>query len=137
MSLDVTLIRKRWISYDAGKTLEVNYETMYDSNITHNLTTMAEKAGIYEALWRPHRLSSDYNKDLDDEIEFEENCTMYAKDIIEELEEGLEDLKLRPAFFEKFNSDNGWGLYENFVPFVEKYLDACKQYPDSIVKVSR
>lgn len=38
---------------------------------------------------------------------------------------------------ETFNSDNGWGMYVNFVPFVEKYLNACKQYPDAKVEVWR
>ena len=37
MSLDVYLKRKKWISYDAGKTLTEENETIYDANITHNL----------------------------------------------------------------------------------------------------
>ena len=32
---------------------------------------------------------------------------------------------------------NGWGMYEHFVPFVEKYLEACKEYPDAVIEVSR
>jgi len=32
---------------------------------------------------------------------------------------------------------NGWGLYIHFVPFVEAYLGACINYPNSIIKVSR
>ena len=35
MSLDVYLTRKKWISYDAGKTLTEEDETVYDANITH------------------------------------------------------------------------------------------------------
>ena len=50
MSLDVYLIRKRWISYDEGKTNTEEEETVYDANITHNLGKMAGEAGIYEAL---------------------------------------------------------------------------------------
>ena len=51
MSLDVTLYRNYHVSYDEGKTLEPQRESLYSSNITHNLGKMANEAGIYEALW--------------------------------------------------------------------------------------
>ncbi len=140
MSLDVYLNRKRYLSYDAGKTLTEENETVYDANITHNLGKMADEAGIYEALWRPHRLKEGYNileSDHQAEWKFEEENKTTAKDIIPFLEKGLADLKSRPEHFEKFNSSNGWGTYEHFVPFVEKYLEACKEYPDAIIEVSR
>lgn len=120
MSLDVYLTRKKWISYDAGKTLTEEDETVYDANITHNLGKMAGEALIYEALWRPEEI--DKTK---------------ASEIVELLEKGLAALKARPEHFETFNSPNGWGMYEHFVPFVEKYLEACKEYPDAIIGVSR
>lgn len=140
MSLDVYLIRKKWTSYDAGETFTEENEEVYDANITHNLGEMADKAGIYEALWRPHRLKEGYNipeEDNDAEYKFEEANTTKAIDIIPYLEKGLADLKARPEYFETFNSPNGWGMYVNFVPFVEKYLNACKQYPDAKVGVWR
>jgi len=28
-------------------------------------------------------------------------------------------------------------MYEHFVPFVEKYLNACKEYPKSLIEISR
>lgn len=140
MSLDVYLKRKKWISYDAGKTLTEEDETVYNANITHNLGEMASEAGIYEALWRPHRLKEGYNiseEDHEAEWEFEDSQIVKASEIIELLEKGLADLKVRSEYFQKFNSPNGWGMYGNFVPFVEKYLKACKEYPDAIVEVSR
>lgn len=88
--------------------------SVFDSNITHNLGKMADKAGIYYALWRP-----------------EEKGWVYAKDIIKVLEKGLKKLKDKPKYFEKFNSPNGWGMYEHFVPFVEEVLEACKKYPNA------
>lgn len=94
--------------------------TVFDANITHNLGEMAEKAGIYYALWRP-----------------EEKGFKLAKDIILVLEKGLEKLKSKPSYYKKFNSDNGWGLYEHFVPFVEEVLNACKEFPDAEINVSR
>ena len=81
---------------------------------------MAREAGIYKALWRPEEIGK-----------------TKAGEIIELLEKGLADLKARPEHFEKFNSPNGWGTYDNFVTFVENYLEACKEYPDAIIEVSR
>lgn len=107
MSLDVYLTKR--------KETEV-----YWGNITHNLNTMAEKAGIYKELWRP------------DEIGITK-----AGQLIEPLEKGLKRLKKNPAKFKKYDSPNGWGLYEHFVPFVEKYLSACKENPTAKVSVSR
>lgn len=140
MSLDVYLSRKRWISYDEGKTHTEEKEEVYWANITHNLGEMASHAGIYEALWRPHRLKAEYaiaDGDNDAEWKFEESVTTKASDIIPILEKGLSDLKSRPEYFKQFDSPNGWGLYVHFVPFVEKYLEACKEFPGSIVEVSR
>ena len=120
MSLNVYLTRTKWVSYDEGKTQKKEEETVYDANITHNLNKMASEAGIYKALWRPEEIGREK-----------------ASDIIELLEIGLADLKARPEHFEEFNSPNGWGMYEHFVPFVEKYLNACKEYPECLIEVSR
>ena len=92
----------------------------YSGNITHNLSEMARKAGIYEALWRP-----------------EEIAATKAKDIISILETGLDRLKSRPQYFRKFDSPNGWGRYEHFVEFVAEYLAACKEHPEAEIEVSR
>lgn len=140
MNLDIYLYREKRTSYDKGKTYTDSLECVYDSNITHNLGLMAQKAGLYEALWRPYMLHKEWKDNfLDDEQEdmFEEGVTMYAKDIISKIEEGLKDLKRKPEYFEEFNSPNGWSKYEHFIPFVENYLNACKEYPEAIVKVSR
>lgn len=120
MSLDVYLTRSKWISYDEGKTYTEEIEEVYWANITHNLNIMAGEAGIYEALWLPEEIGK-----------------TNASEIVELLEKGLADLKARPEYFKKFNSPNGWGMYEHFVPFVEKYLEACKEYPYAIINVSR
>jgi hypothetical protein len=95
-------------------------ESLYEANITHNLITMAFEAGIYDALWQPKAIEK-----------------TKASDIVELLEKGLADLKARPEYFEKFNSSNGWGMYENFVPWVEEYLEACKKYPDALIRTSK
>ena len=95
-------------------------EEFYWANITHNLGNMAEEAGIYKVLWRP-----------------DENGIVKAGQLVEPLSAGLALLKSDPKRFERFNDPNGWGLYENFVPFVENYLKACERHPDATVVVSR
>lgn len=108
MSLDISLIKM--------KEMEV-----YETNITHNLNTMASHAGIYEVIWRPEEL---FEKPL-------------ASDLIEPLERGLAELKAKPDYFQQFNPDNDWGSYNGFVMFVEGYLKACKKDPDAWVDISR
>lgn len=93
---------------------------VYEANITHNLGQMADEAGIYTALWRPEEMSA-----------------VFARDLIEPMQAGLALLKSDRPRFEKFNAPNGWGKYEHFVPFVERYLQACEANPNAIVKVSR
>lgn len=93
---------------------------VYWANITHNLTTMADRAGIYKHLWRP------------DEIGLTK-----ARELIEPLRSGLHGLVERPTYFEGFNAENGWGMYKHFVPFVANYLEACIAHPDANVNVSR
>lgn len=93
---------------------------VYSANITHNLGKMAAEAGIYEPLWRPDEIG-----------------VAKAHELIEPLTDGLAKLKAAPDHYRQFNSPNGWGLYEHFVPFVEDYLNACKRYPTANVRVWR
>ena len=138
MSLDVGLYRIKYVSYEMVNFHEEK-EEIYGANITHNLCEMAEQAGIYKALWRPYQLHKDYvhTEDYKIEMEFENSVTIIASDIIDVIEQGLDLLKNRPDYFSKFNSPNGWGTYVHFVPFVENYLNALKQYPNLIVIVDR
>ena len=114
MSLDVGLT----IEVDTGGKEKYTVE-LFDANITHNLGEMADMAGIYEACWHPEQIGA-----------------VVAGDIIKQLEHGLCMLKCFPNFYSLFNSPNGWGLYKNFVPWVERYLEACKAHPNSTIGVS-
>lgn len=107
MSLDVYLI-------------DETGDTVYTSNITHNLNTMAQKAGIYKELWRP-----------------DETNAKTAKDLFTPLAIGLGKLVSNPEYYKQFNASNGWGLYEHFVGFVKEYLKACLDNPDCTISVSR
>ncbi len=95
-------------------------DEVYSANITHNLGKMADAAGIYDCLWRP-----------------DENGITKARQLIDPLTEGLWKLRQNREYYETFNAVNGWGLWENFVPFVAKYLAACEKWPDADVSVSR
>lgn len=95
-------------------------DRVYSANITHNLDKMADAAGIYQALWRPEELG-----------------ITKAIQLIVPLSQGLAVLLSDRARFEEFNPPNGWGSYDALVTFVKGYLNACVEYPDSEVSVSR
>lgn len=99
---------------------ETEENTVYQDNITHNLNCMAMEAGIYEACWRPEEIGA-----------------VTGKDLIPMLEVGLAELRSKPEHYKTFNPDNGWGNYEGLVLWVEKYLEACYQYPDAVIEISR
>ncbi len=146
MSLDVRL----YVHVETGGS-EPYEVTLFDANITHNLGHMAFEAGIYDACWRPgEMLAPDIAARIREQQEasnwhgaggvFELETllpTPRASDLIEPLTAGLAAMKADPARFEKLNASNGWGLYEHFVPWVERYLEACKTHPAAFVKVNR
>ncbi|MEI6556740.1 MAG: hypothetical protein WCL70_14220 [Paludibacter sp.] len=100
--------------------LEYETDCVFQANITHNLGKMATEAGIYYACWRPEEIDA-----------------KVAKDIIPLLEKGFEDMKSKPDYYKQFDSSNGWGIYVDFLPWVEEYLKACKAYPEAEISVSR
>lgn len=95
-------------------------EVLYQANITHNMCAMAENAGIYKALWRP-----------------EEIGITKALQLVKPLQDGIKLMKSDPDYFKKFNPSNGWGSYDIFISFIKQYHEACKQYPDADVSVSK
>lgn len=99
---------------------ELRPVTMFEANITHNLTQMAEKAGLYKFLWRP-----------------EEIPITAARQLIDPLRVGLEQLGADPEYFKQFNDPDGWGTYEHFVSCVKKCLAACELHPEADVRTSR
>lgn len=98
----------------------VRLMTVFDANITHNLGGMAKEAGIYKHLWRPEELG-----------------ITNAGDLVEPLTNGLALMRGDPIRFKAFDAENGWGIYEDFIPWIEKYLQACIDNPDGIIEVYR
>lgn len=124
MSLDVYLYRtEKHACSKCGHEDLVNARVcLYEANVTHNLARMASEAGIYEALWRPDEMTPP---------------ARLARDIIEPLRAGLALMKAEPDRFRAFNPENGWGSYGRFVPWIERYLEACEADPDAAIEVSR
>lgn len=117
MSLSVYLRPKKEIKCDCGRVhYYVESEELFWKNITHNLSEMAEQAGVYAVVWHP-----------------EESGINTANQLIEPLAAGLKRLESDPDGFRKYNPPNGWGRYEVLVDFVKKYLSACREYPDADV----
>jgi len=112
MSLDIYLYEDWCHHCERG-------DRVYWANITHNLTLMAEAAGIYGVLWRPG-----------------ENGIKTASQLIEPLRKGISAMKADPDRYETYNSPNGWGTYANFLPWLEELLKACEENPNTRVRVS-
>jgi len=94
--------------------------TVFDANITHNLGKMASEANIYGILWRP-----------------EENDITHAWQLIEPLRLAIDEMKDDPNRFKKHDADNGWGTYKDFLPWLERLLEACVEHPGAIIRTSR
>ena len=119
MSLDVNLIRVKTLECDCGTVHEIDRENVYWANITHNLTAMTTDAGIYYELWRPSEIG-----------------ITKAHQLIEPLREGVKNMMQFSTRLKEFSASNGWGTYEQFVPWVQQYLDACIEYPDALIEIS-
>lgn len=125
MSLDITLEGKTqkivcFCNRCANQHEREEVEEFFEANITHNLAAMAREADICDIVWSP-----------------EENDITKASQLIEPLEKGIALMRSDPDRFKKHNPSNGWGKYEGFVEWLERYLSACKEYPDATVKASR
>lgn len=113
MSLDVYLF---------ASDVDGNEFLAFNRNMTHNLTAMADAAGIYKALWRPEEMDPPATK---------------AADLIPVLTAGVADLAVDRPKYLPFNPENGWGDYELLFSFSQAYLETCKRHPSARIEVSR
>jgi len=117
MSLDFYLTETKDACPHCGRGDEVWSESF---NITHNLTVMADAAGIYKCLWRPEEIGA-----------------RRADDITLQLQVGIEMMERDSDMFRKFDAPNGWGTYDHFLPWVKEVCAACVNHPDAEISVSR
>ena len=87
--------------------------------ITHNLYEMANAAGI-KGLWNP-----------------EAEGWKTAAEAVPHLDAAVKTMKERPELFDKFNAENGWGIREDLIDFVERVIVAFKEHPDWIPEADR
>lgn len=121
MSLDITLYgpeetKKCTCPHCDNEHEHIRKPTLFSANITHNLSDMADEAGLYGPLWHP-----------------KDNGIMIASQLIPLLETGISQMRDDPSRFEAFNAKNGWGLYNNFLPWLDSLLTACRAYPEAEV----
>lgn len=95
-------------------------EEMYWKNITHNLTTMAKAVGFYDQLWRP-----------------EESNIKTAGDLAPHIAAGIKELESNREKYDSLSASNGWGTYDQFVPWLKELHQACLEFPDCVISVSR
>lgn len=107
MSLDV------WLRDSEG-------HEVFGANITHNLNRMAMEAGLYNCVWRP-----------------DENNYLKAGDIIADLRIGIARMATAPTHYKQFDAENGWGIYDDFMPWLIRYLEACEKNPEVLIGISR
>ena len=112
MSLDI------WLSVpiDSGSTETVTHE-VFSANITHNVAKMWNTAGIWEALY--------------------ESAGKSAADVLPSLRQGLAHMRDNPAIYKALNAPNGWGTYDNALPWLAKLVDAFEEHYKGIIGVSR
>lgn len=107
MSLDITLLVQK-------------PTPVFEGNITHNLTKMAQEAGLYLPLWRPEELG-----------------VTKAGSLVCLLAQGLATLHRTPETFIAMNPENGWGDYNGLVTLTKEYLLACCENPEAEIEISR
>jgi hypothetical protein len=120
MSLDIYLHNTRQLKCDCGRIHDLGTDLVFDANITHNLGKMADEAKIGDAVWNPEKVG-----------------IKNAGQLAEVLTPAIRDMDLRPDHYRQFSSSNGWGTYEDFIPWLEKLRDACVKYPNATIEVSR
>lgn len=113
MSLDIDLGKRvDFGSHDGPEWCEA-----YSANITHNLKPMWRLAGVHDALYESHG--------------------KLASDIAETLDRGVEFMRTHPDECRRLDSPNGWGLYVNALPWLERLAEQCRQYPNAEIRISK
>lgn len=111
MSIDISL----YLPVNTGK--DVIEWCCFDTNMTHNLAGMWRKAGCYDALYMSDGLRADRVTDA--------------------IREAVARMEASPITYEALNAENGWGTYEQALPWLRSVLAAFEEYPAAIIHVSK
>lgn len=111
MSLDIDF---KWLDEDASY------------NITHNLSSMAEAAGLHAVMWMGLVLRGDAIVKVE-----------RAADMIPALAAGIATLASDPARFRQEEPANRWGSYEGLLRTAVAVLHRCVMWPDATVTFCR
>lgn len=92
-------------------------QAFWTRNITHNLLSMWQAAGVRAALY--------------------ESGGKTGADVRAAVADGLTTMKQDPRRFQALNPANGWGSYDSAIEFLEAFLSACDEWPHGVIRVSR
>ena len=129
---------RTWSREERDRNIEPTNEVLW-INITHNLGKMASKVPIewvddfgkayntdlYHLMWRP------------EEVFTEIPCKLTLNDLKIPLTKGLDYVLSHEKELSKYNPENGWGHYENFVYCLPQYIRACYKWPNAVLEVDR
>lgn len=127
---------RKWSREERATATDLTNEVLW-INITHNLGKMAShvpiewtdecgnkyKSSLYYVMWRPDEILP--------------STKIKLKDVREPLEIGFQYLLAHEKELSKYNPENGWGHYENFVHCLPEYIRACYKWPNAVLEVSR
>jgi hypothetical protein len=99
-----------------------HHNSVFNINITHNLNAIANKAGVYDCLWRPEEFNIRKASDIQEKVhsaivELEENGDAYAY------------IELTPK--------NKWGTIDGFIKQLKLIYKACVEYPNAKLSAHR
>ena len=95
---------------------EVVEENLWEGNVTHNLTKMAEHIVVgqydfYMLLWHPN----------------DNGFHTATKEYRELIYQGLSYMLSHRKELEQYNPENGWGSYDSLLSFVQSYAEALSK----------
>ncbi|MHB1310599.1 MAG: hypothetical protein ACYC3L_01190 [Gemmatimonadaceae bacterium] len=105
-----------YVDADTGAAEPTRLYVGGDCNITHNVSPMWRKAGVYEALYKSDETS--------------------AGQWLDALRAGLRDMEAHAETYRALNPSNGWGDYDGALRFLRAWEAVCAEHPKALVNVS-
>ena len=113
VSLDIWLTQE----IDVGSPDGPEKQTFLDKNITHNLTGLWSFVGVYDALYMS-----------DGQLAGEHAATLAV---------GVDFLLENEAACRTHDAPNGWGKYDDALPWLREVAEAFRKYPKATIRISK